>query len=103
VFLLIVQSAARFASLRLAHWPVKREYTVGELAAGIYQIRNQIAHGDRIRAEYLQNSEFRFDPAEHHYLGVEEWSYRSLLCEAAFFALCAALRQVIVGGNLKLL
>ena len=76
-------------------------YTVGELAADIYQIRNQIAHGDRIRAGYLRKSEF--DPPEHHYLGNEEWSYQSLLCEAALFALCAALRKVIVGGHLELL
>jgi hypothetical protein len=42
-------------------WPA---YTVGELAADIYQIRNQIAHGDRIREEYLRKSEFRFDPPD---------------------------------------
>jgi len=78
-------------------------YTVGEVASDIYQLRNQVAHGDRIRAKYLTKREFQFDPPKLHYLRIGEWSYQSLLCEAGLFALCAALRKVILDGHLKIL
>jgi hypothetical protein len=41
--------------------------------------------------------------AELRCLTLEKRSYQSLLCEAALFALCAALRAVIVNGHLDLL
>jgi hypothetical protein len=89
-----------FPADRFGRQPV---YTVGEVASDIYQLRNQIAHGDRIRPEYLEKSEFRFKPAGLPYLRVEECSYQSILCEAALFTLCAALRNVILSGHLDLL
>lgn len=78
-------------------------YTIGDVASDIYQLRNQIAHGDRIRPKYLEKSEFRFDPPALRYLHIGEWSYQSLLWEAALFTLCAALRKVILDGHLGLL
>ena len=78
-------------------------YTVGDLASGIYQLRNQTAHGDRIRKQYLERIEFRFEPAIPEYLRIGEWTYQSLLFEAALFTLSAVLRRVILDRHLELL
>jgi hypothetical protein len=78
-------------------------YKVGELAADIYQLRNQIAHGDRIREKLLVKSEFWFQSPTPYNFGLGEWSYQRVLCEAALFALCAGLRRVILDGHLNLL
>jgi hypothetical protein len=73
------------------------------LTSGIYQLRNQIAHGDRIRKQYLERIEFRFEPAIPEYLRIGEWTSQSLLIEAALFTLGAALRKVILDGHPELL
>jgi hypothetical protein len=78
-------------------------YRVGDLTSGIYQLRNQIAHGDRIRKQYLERIEFRFEPAIPEYLRIGEWTSQSLLIEAALFTLGAALRKVILDGHPELL
>ncbi len=78
-------------------------YTVGGVAADIYQMRNQIAHGDRIRESYLKKSEFHFDPPVSEYLRIGACTYQSVLLEAALFALLAVLRKVILDGHLQLL
>jgi hypothetical protein len=78
-------------------------YTVGSVALDIYHLRNQIAHGDRIRPEYMEKSEFQFEPPELRYLRIGECSYQSVLYEGALFILCAALRSVILNGHLNLL
>jgi hypothetical protein len=113
--LLAAQGAARF-SARLCRllgkntrvFPVdyadrQPAYTIGELAADIYDLRNQMAHGDRIRPKYLEKNEFRFEPPVPHYLTLGEFSRQSIISEAALFTLCAALRKVILGGHLDLL
>lgn len=78
-------------------------YKVGELAADIYQLRNQIAHGDRVRSEYLKKSGFSVEPTLLDFFKIDECSYQTVLCEASLFLLCAALRQVILDGHLDLL
>jgi hypothetical protein len=78
-------------------------YTVRDVAADIYKMRNQIAHGDRVREEYLKKSEFRFDPPASEYLRIGECSYQSVLLESALFTLIAGLRKVILDGHLPLL
>jgi hypothetical protein len=76
-------------------------YTIGEVASDIYRLRNQIAHGDRIRPEYIKKSEFRLvEPLVPYYPAIGERSRQSILCEAALFTLCGALRKVILGGHL---
>ena len=89
-----------FPDDRVGRRPV---YTVGGVAADIYQMRNQIAHGDRIREAYLEKSNFRFDPPEPEYLRIGECTHQSVFLEAALFALVAALRKVILDGHLELL
>jgi hypothetical protein len=78
-------------------------YKVGDLAADVYQLRNQIAHGDRIRDEYLVRSEFSLEPTLPDLYRIGERSYQSVLWEATLFLLCACLRQVILDGHLDLL
>jgi hypothetical protein len=76
-------------------------YTVAAVAADIYQMRNQIAHGDRIHDAYLEKTEFRFDHPDAEYLRIGERTYQSVFLEAALFALVAALRKVILDGHLE--
>lgn len=78
-------------------------YKVGDLAADVYELRNQIAHGDRIRDKFLIKSDFRLEPDLRGFHQVPERSYQSVLCEAALFMLCAALRRVILDGDIMLL
>lgn len=78
-------------------------YRVGELAGDIYELRNQIAHGDRIRDSFLVDREFRIEPGVPDFYRLRDRSYQSILCEAALFILCAALRRVILDGHLALL
>ena len=63
-------------------------YKVGELAGDIYELRNQIAHGDRIRDPFLAKGEFRLEPGLPEFFRVRERSHQSILCEAALFMLC---------------
>jgi hypothetical protein len=76
-------------------------YTVGGVAADIYQLRNQIAHGDRIRDAYLEKCKFRFDPPVSEELRIGECTHQLVFLEAALFALVAALRKVILDGHLN--
>lgn len=59
------------------------------MASDLYQLRNQITHGDRIREKYMNRCEFRFEPSELECLRIEDWTYQSLLLEAALFTLVA--------------
>ena len=77
-------------------------YKVGDVAEDIYLLRNQIAHGDRIRPKFMAKQEFAIEPNVFQYSPWER-SYQMILCDAALFALCAALRRVIIDGNLPLL
>lgn len=78
-------------------------YTVGEVAANMYDWRNLIAHGKEILEKYRQPIQFQFEPPEMAYLSVEDWTYEVLLCESSLFTLTAALRKVITDGQLELL
>jgi hypothetical protein len=77
-------------------------YTVAEVAASIYDLRNLIAHGKEILEKYRQPINFKFEPPELAYLAVE-WTYETLLYESSLFTFIAALRKVITEGHLTMI
>jgi hypothetical protein len=79
------------------------KYSVGEIASKAFDLRNLIAHGKEILESFRQPIQFRFDPPELQSLGIEGWTYETLLYESSLFAFHAALRQIIKSGNLALL
>jgi hypothetical protein len=50
----------------------------------------------------MEKQEFAFEPNGSQY-NVWKRSYQMILCDCALFALCAALRRVILDGHLPLL
>lgn len=78
-------------------------YTVGDVAADIYDLRNLIAHGKEILQKYRDQIEIQLEPESLAYLHVEKWSYGTLLAESALFTLLAALRKVITAGLLEVM
>ena len=77
-------------------------HTVGEVAAGMYSLRNLIAHGTEVLKEYRQPFDFQFEPRELSYLR-EEWTFETLLSESSLFTLIAALRKVILEDKLEMM
>lgn len=75
-------------------------YTVADVASGIYDLRNLIAHGKEVVAEYRERIKFGFAPPSLAHLAVEGWTYELLLRESALLALIAALRKVLADGLL---
>jgi hypothetical protein len=75
-------------------------YTVGEVAAKMYDLRNLIAHGKEILETYRKPIDFKFEPPELAYLIVKKWTYEMLLQESSLFTLIAALRKVITSGHI---
>jgi hypothetical protein len=83
-------------------WAGRRpKYTVGEVAAGMFDLRNLIAHGKEILEKYRQPIMFEFEPPELAYLNVEKWTYGTLLLESSLFTFIAALRKVIADGHIE--
>lgn len=82
-------------------WAGRRPlYTVAEVAANMYDLRNLIAHGKEILEKYRQPINFKFEPAELAHLAVKKWTYETLLSESALFTLIAALRKIITYGHM---
>jgi hypothetical protein len=77
-------------------WAGRRPtYTVGELAASMFEFRSLIAHGKEILQKYREPIAFQFEPRELDYLAVEKWSRGTLMIESVVFSLIAGLRTVI--------
>lgn len=73
-------------------------YTVGELAANMFEFRNLIAHGKEILQKYREPIEFQFEPGDLDYFPVVKWSRGTLMIESTVFTLIAALRTIIADG-----
>ncbi|MEK7407715.1 MAG: hypothetical protein AAB225_21770 [Acidobacteriota bacterium] len=78
-------------------------YTVADVAANMYDLRNLIAHGKEVLEKYRKPIDFQFEPPELAYLAVEKWNYATLLFESSLFTLIAALRTVITAGMLQMI
>jgi hypothetical protein len=87
-----------------ADWVGRRPtYTIGEVAANIYDLRNLIAHGKEVLEKYRKPIQFQFEPPDLAYLAVEKWTYETLLFESSLFTFIVALRKVITDGQLELM
>ena len=85
-------------------WVGRRpRYTVENVAASVFDLRNLIAHGKEILEKYRAPIEFEFEPPELAHLAVEKWTYETLLYESALFTLIAALRKIITGGHVEMM
>jgi hypothetical protein len=70
-------------------------YTVGGVAADMFDFRNVIAHGKEIPQKYREPIMPSSQPGMVPYSAAEEWSYGTLIIDCIAFALIAALRRVI--------
>lgn len=76
-------------------------YTVGELAANMFEFRSLVVHGKEILQKYRGPMAFQFEPRELDYFEAEKWSRGTLMVESIVFALIAALRTVITDGLME--
>jgi hypothetical protein len=89
-----------FPADRLGRRPI---YTVGEVAASIYDLRDLIAHGKEILEKYRKPIQFQFEPNELAYVAVEKWTFETLLFESSLFTFIAALWKIVTDGQLELM
>ena len=78
-------------------------YTVGQVAAEIFDLRNLIAHGKATMEKHRKRIQFQVEPPELGGLNIGEWTHETLLSESSLFTLTAALKTVILSGQLELL
>jgi hypothetical protein len=76
-------------------------YTVGELAANMFEFRSLMAHGKAIVQKYREPIALQPELGEANYLPREKWSRGTLTIESIAFALLAALRTVIANGLME--
>ena len=75
-------------------------YTVGQLGAGVYDLRNLLAHGKEVLEKYRRPIEFDFEPTELPPFGGGKWTDEALIHEGSLFLTAAVLRKVIIDGHL---
>jgi len=78
-------------------------YTVGFVAAKVFDWRNLIAHGTEILEDYRKPLQLKLEPSEFAHIPVDDWTHEMLYCESALFMLLASLRRIITDGLLPTL
>jgi len=94
---LLVISSLKCLSWLYCHGPVNRipKYTVADVAADLYDLRSDIAHGRSIKRRFLEETGLLDTNGSRISDVFRPYRYRHVLEECSAFLLCQALRKVL--------